>query len=294
MTNFLQNLIDGLSFGGLYALYALGIALIFGIMGLINFAHGELIMIGGYAMFLLIDASWPVVIFGVVLIVGVFAVGLERIAFRPLRNSDATTLLVASFAVSYILQNLAQLIFGSVTKTVDVSGAISKPISIGSVTIPALDLITIGVTLVLLAALSVFLGRTLVGVEMRAAAENFTMARVLGVRANRTIAIAFAMSGILAGVAALLLVARTGAVTPTIGAQPVLVAFIATILGGLGSLRGAVLGGFLLGLITVALESYLPLELRYYRDAFVYTAVIALLLIRPQGLIVAKSTVTRV
>jgi branched-chain amino acid transport system permease protein len=294
MTNFLQNLIDGLSFGGLYALYALGIALIFGIMGLINFAHGELIMIGGYAMFLLIDASWPVVILGVVLIVGIFAVGLERIAFRPLRNSDATTLLVASFAVSYILQNLAQLIFGSVTKTVDVSGAISKPISIGSVTIPALDLITIGVTLVLLAALTLFLGRTKIGVEMRAAAENFTMARVLGVRANRTIAIAFAMSGILAGVAALLLVARTGAVTPTIGAQPVLVAFIATILGGLGSLRGAVLGGFLLGLITVALESYLPLELRYYRDAFVYTAVIALLLIRPQGLIVAKSTVTRV
>jgi branched-chain amino acid transport system permease protein len=120
------------------------------------------------------------------------------------------------------------------------------------------------------------------------------MARVLGVKANRVIATAFAMSGILAGVAAVLLVAQTGVVTPTMGTAPVLVAFIATVLGGLGSLRGAVLGGFVLGAITVALQAYLPLELRYYRDAFAYTAVIAMLLVRPQGLIVARNVVTRV
>jgi branched-chain amino acid transport system permease protein len=114
------------------------------------------------------------------------------------------------------------------------------------------------------------------------------------VRANRVIATAFALSGVLAGVAAILLVAQTGVVTPTIGASPVLVAFIVTVLGGIGSLRGAVLGGFVLGFVTVALQAYLPLELRYYRDAFAYTAVIAMLLVRPQGLVIARHVVTRV
>jgi branched-chain amino acid transport system permease protein len=294
MTEVLQHIIDGLSIGSLYALFALGIALIFGIMGLLNFAHGELIMTGGFTMVLLSSAGWIVMILGTLVVVVVVALLIERVAFRPVRGADPITLLVTSFALSYLLQHLAEIIFGSVSKTVDVSQSLSSSIHLGSLSIPKLDLITIAVTLLLLAGLTAFLARTRMGVQMRAAAESFSMARLLGVRANNVIAVAFMLSGVLAAVASLLLVAQTGAVTNTIGASPVLVAFIATVLGGIGSLRGAVLGGFLLGFLTVALASYLPLELRYYRDAFVYTAVIAMLLLRPQGLIVAKNVVTRI
>jgi branched-chain amino acid transport system permease protein len=294
MTEVLQHIIDGLSFGSLYALFALGIALIFGIMGLLNFAHGELIMTGGFTMVLLSSAGWIVMILGTLVVVVVVALLIERVAFRPVRGADPITLLVTSFALSYLLQHLAEIIFGSVSKSVDVSESLSSSIHVGSLSIPKLDLITIAVTLLLMGGLTAFLARTRMGVQMRAAAESFSMARLLGVRANNVIALAFMLSGVLAAVASLLLVAQTGAVTNTIGASPVLVAFIATVLGGIGSLRGAVLGGFLLGFLTVALASYLPLELRYYRDAFVYTAVIAMLLLRPQGLIVAKNVVTRI
>jgi branched-chain amino acid transport system permease protein len=294
MTEVLQHIIDGLSIGSLYALFALGIALIFGIMGLLNFAHGELIMTGGFTMVLLSSAGWIVMILGTLVVVVVVALLIERVAFRPVRGADPITLLVTSFALSYLLQHLAEIIFGSVSKTVDISESLSSSIHLGSLSIPKLDLITIAATLLLLAGLTAFLARTRMGVQMRAAAESFSMARLLGVRANNVIAVAFMLSGVLAAVASLLLVAQTGAVTNTIGASPVLVAFIATVLGGIGSLRGAVLGGFLLGFLTVALASYLPLELRYYRDAFVYTAVIAMLLLRPQGLIVAKNVVTRI
>jgi branched-chain amino acid transport system permease protein len=290
----IQNAIDAISLGSLYALFALGIAVIFGIMGLINFAHGELIMIGAYAVVFLGHPGWPLLIIGTVGIVVVFALGMERVAFRPVRGANPITLLVTSFALSYLLQNLAQLILGSIPKTVNLSTSLSQYFSIGSITISKLSVVIVAVTAVLLISLTLFLGKTRLGIQMRAAAENFEMARLLGVRANTVIATAFALSGILAGVASILLVAQTGVVTPTMGTGPVLVAFIATVLGGIGSLRGAVLGGFVLGVITVALQAYLPLELRYYRDAFAYSAVIVMLLLRPQGLIVAKSVVSRV
>jgi branched-chain amino acid transport system permease protein len=290
----IQNAIDAVSFGSLYALFALGIALIFGIMGLINFAHGELIMVGGYALVFLGNPSWPVLVLGVLVIVVAFALATERIAFRPVRSADAITLLVTSFAVSYFLQSLAQVVVGSIPKTTNLWPNLSESWEVGGVNITKLNVVIVGVTLLLLVLLGLFLRRTRMGIQIRAAAEDFRMARVLGVRANRVIATAFALSGMLAGVAAILLVAQTGVVTPTIGSSPVLVAFIATVLGGMGSLRGAVLGGFVLGAITVALQAYLPLELRYYRDAFAYTAVIAMLLVRPQGLIVARNIVSRV
>jgi branched-chain amino acid transport system permease protein len=290
----IQNAIDALSFGSLYALFALGIALIFGIMGLINFAHGELIMVGGLALVLLGHPGWPLLILATLGIAVVFALAMERVAFRPVRGADPITLLVTSFAISYVLQNLAEVTFGSVPRTTNLSTSLAESFSVGGIYIPKLDVVTVIVTAILLVALGLFLGRTRTGVQMRAAAEDFRMARVLGVNANRVIATAFVLSGVLAGVAAILLVAQTGVVTPTIGSGPVLIAFIATVLGGIGSLRGAVLGGFILGIITVALQAYLPLEFRYYRDAFAYTAVIAMLLVRPQGLIVAKSIVNRV
>ena len=278
MALFLQHVIDAITYGSQFALYALGIALIFGIMGLINFAHGELIMVGAYTLVLIGHPPWPVMIAATIGVAIVFALGMERIAF----------------AVSYGLQNMAILIAGSAPKGTSVSTWLSESVQIGSVSIPKLDLVTVGVTLVLLLALGLFLQRTRMGVQMRAAAEDFRMARILGVNANTVIATAFGISGLLAGIGAYLLVAQTGEVAPDIGSNPVLYAFVATVLGGMGSLRGAVLGGYVFGAIFVGLQAYLPLELRSYRDAFAFAAVIVMLLVRPQGLIVARSTVSRV
>jgi branched-chain amino acid transport system permease protein len=294
MALFLQHVIDAITYGSQFALYSLGIALIFGIMGLINFAHGELIMAGAYTIVLIGHPSWPVVVIATVGIAVVFALGMERIAFRPLRGANPATLLIASFALSYGLQNLAILIEGSAPKGTSVSTWLSESFQIGSVSVPKLDPVTVGVTIALLAALGLFLQRTRMGVQMRAAAEDFRMARILGVKANTVIATAFAISGLLAGIGAYLLVAQTGEISPDIGSNPVLYAFVATVLGGMGSLRGAVLGGYVFGAIFVALQSYLPLELRSYRDAFAFAAVIVTLLVRPQGLIVARSVVSRV
>jgi len=290
----LQNLVNAISLGSLYALIALGMALIFGIMRLVNFAHGDLLMVGGYALVLLAGPPWPVLLLATLAICALFALGMERIAFRPVRNASASTLLVTSFAVSYFLENGAQLIFSPLPKTTNISNTLIQSWQVGAIYIAKLNALTVALTLVLLALLGLFLGRTTIGVQMRAAAEDFGMARLLGVRANTVIAMSFAIGGLLAGVASFLLVAQTGAVFPTMGLAPVLVGFVAIVLGGMGSLQGAVVGGFLLGLISVTLQAYLPLTLRSYRDAFTYGIVLLVILLRPQGLIVARRERQRV
>jgi branched-chain amino acid transport system permease protein len=290
----IEYVIDGISLGSLYALFALGIGLLFGIMRLINFAHGELMMIGAYGLFFIVSPPWPIRIL-IILGLTVFAALLmERVAFRPARGADPDTLLVTSFAVSFLLQNLAILIFGALPRGVALWPFLTRSVQIGSYSIPNIDLVTVGVTVALLFGFGIFLARTRLGVQMRAAAENFKMARLLGVRANTVIATAFALSGLLAGVASIILVQQTGIIQPTIGVTPVLAAFVATILGGLGSLTGAVVGGYFLGAITVALQATLPLAFRSYRDAFVFGAVLLVLVLRPQGLLVHRSTYTRV
>ena len=290
----LQHIVDALTLGSSYALYSLGIALIFGIIGLINFAHGELIMVGAFTIVLIGHPVWPVIVLATIGISVVIALAMERVAFRPLRGAQPATLLIASFAVSYLLQNLAILIEGSAPKGTNVSSWLAQSFSAGKITITHLALITVAVTVVLLVGLGLFLQRTRVGVQMRASAEDFRMARILGVRANTVIATAFAISGLLAGIGAYLLVAQTGEVSFGMGSQPVLYAFVATVLGGMGSLRGAVLGGYVLGAVTVSLQAALPGSLAAYRDAFAFAAVIVMLLFRPQGLIVSRSVVTRV
>ena len=288
----IQHAIDAISSGSLYALLALGVALIFGVMRLINFAHGELIMAGAYALVLIAlpaPALVPITLVSVIAL----ALAMERIAFRPVRQASPATLLVTSFALSYLLQSVAALIWGSLPRTTDFASGLNGSFRIGSIAIQKLDVVIVGTTLALLAALSLLLGRTTIGRQMRAAAEDFRMARVLGIRANTVIASAFAVSGLLAGVASILLVAQTGTATPTMGINAVLFAFIATIVGGMGSLPGAVLGGFCLGALTVALQASLPLELRAYRDAFVFAIVLAVLVIRPQGLVPSRTAITR-
>jgi branched-chain amino acid transport system permease protein len=295
MSQTIQYIIDGFSLGSLYALFALGIALVFGIMGLINFAHGELIMAGGYTLVVFANPSAALRILLVIVIVIVLALAMERVAFRPIRRADPETMLVTSFAVSFLLQSLAILIFGGLPQSVKpLSGIASQTFDVGGVHVQYLDVLAVATTVAIVIALGVFLGRTAIGVQMRAAAENFTTARLMGVKANTVIATAFALSGFLAAVACMFLVAQTGIVEPSMGLAPVLGAFIATIIGGLGSVPGAVLGGYLLGAITVALQVALPLNLRPYRDAFVFAAVIAILILRPQGLLVARSQYKRV
>ncbi|MEX0865344.1 MAG: branched-chain amino acid ABC transporter permease [Acidimicrobiia bacterium] len=285
MREVLQVTIDALSIGSMFALFSLGIALVFGIMGLINFAHGELIMAGGFVLLITIGIATPVRVLAVLVVTVVLALIMERAAFRPVRGAPADTLLVTSFAVSIFLQSLAILIFGSLPTSVGIFLNLSAPVSIFGYQVRGLDLLTISVTAVLLVGLVLFLKRTSAGIQMRAAAENFTMARLLGVKANRVVALAFAMSGFLAGVAAIMFVAQTGLISPTAGLSPVLAAFVATIIGGLGTLTGAVLGGYALGAITVLLQVTLPEDLRPFRDAFVFFALVIILLVRPQGLL---------
>jgi branched-chain amino acid transport system permease protein len=294
MISVLQSTIDALSLGGLYAVFALGIAFIFGIMRLINFAHGELIMIGAYVAVFLSDAPVALMLVAMITIVVIAALAMERVAFRPVRGADPATLLITSFAVSYLVQNLAIMTVGAFPKSVNILPSLSQPIEVGDLSISRVNLVTIAVVSAVLATLGIGLRRTRLGVQMRAAAEDFQMARVLGVRANRAIALAFAISGVLAAVAAFLLVLQTGQVSPSIGVNPVLIAFAATIVGGLGSLSGAVLGGMLLGAATVLFQLALPLSLRPFRDAFTFALVFCVLIIRPQGLIVVRSLRTRV
>jgi len=289
VANFLQNLIDAISLGSLYALIALGIALLFGIMQLVNFAHGELIMVGGYTFLLLEHQSWPVIVIGTTASVVILALLMERVAFRPVRNASPPTLFITSFAISYLIQNIMIMAVGATARAAQLPLTLSKPVSIGPIDVSRLDLATIAITLLLLLLFAVFLRRTRFGLQMRAAAEDFEMARLLGVRANRVIAGAFAISGVLAAVVALIVVEKTSILTPTMGQTYVLIGFVATVVGGLGSLPAAALGGFVVGFATVGLQAWLPLSLRSYRDAFVFGLVIVILLFRPQGLVVVRS-----
>ncbi len=290
----LQIIIDALSAGGMFALMALGIGLIFGIMRLINMAHGEFVMIGGYMLFFLVGRPELLMVFIAIAVVIGLALSTERLVFRQLRQANPATLLVASFTVSFFLQHVMIMAVGSRQKTLNFAYALTEHVAIGGLRVPKLQIVTVIVTFVLLLGLGLFLRRTRFGVQMRAAAEDFAMARLLGVRGNRVIAAAFAISGLLAGFVSLLFVAQTGTLAPWMGIQPALIGFVATVIGGLGSLTGAVLGGFLVGAITVVLQSVLPLELRPFREPIMFSILFFVLLVRPQGLIQVRAVKERV
>lgn len=295
MTELAQHAVDALSLGGLYALAAVGIALVFGVMRMVNFAHADFITFAGYAL-LAVGARSTWLIIPIALAGGaLLALVVERAAFRPVRNADMSTLLIASFAASAVIQNLLILIVGSAPRSVNVLAGVSNSSLIAfGVRIGALDLVTIGASLLLLVILVLCLYRTTIGLQLRAAAENFNAARMLGVRANVVVAAAFSITGVLAGATAVLLVARIGALSPTLGLQLTLVGFAATIVGGMGSLVGAVVGAYVIGILTVVLQTVLPEAMRGYRDAFVFGAVILLLALWPRGMFARRSTGERV
>ena len=289
-----QTLVDAVSVGGLYALTALGIGLIFGVMRLVNFAHSELIMVAGYAVLLFFVDSVLLAIVGALAGAVLLALVIERAAFRPLRDSDPATLLISSFAVSFFLQKTMIMLVGARPKGVDFLPSLAGQVEVAGIRLQLLQIVIIAVSVVLLAGTTWFLKATRLGLEMRAAAENFRMAEVLGVRANRVIAAAFAISALLAGAVACLFVAQTGLVQPRMGLQLVIIAFVGTVIGGLGSLPGAALGGFLVGAVTILLQALLPPDLRVFREAFVFVAVTLVLLFRPQGLFPARGLKERI
>ncbi|MGE0006111.1 MAG: branched-chain amino acid ABC transporter permease [Parvibaculaceae bacterium] len=304
MTAILQIVFDALSLGSLYALGALGIALIFGVMRLVNFAHGD------YIAFCVFALLWPsidaaAIVFAgnlptVILLPLILAAGAglsvlsEILVFRRFRDANPATMMIASFALGFVIKHFLLMLFSSRPKSIDLWPALSQQVEIAGARIPLLQVITIAVTILVLIGLNAFLKRTRFGLEMRAAAENFTMARMLGVRANRVIMLAFAISGMLAAAIGLILVTQTGTADIQMGVSVMLVAFIATVIGGLGSLPGAVIAGFLIGGASVLMQVVLPLDARPFRDAFVYGAVIACLIWRPQGLFAPKSAKQRV
>jgi branched-chain amino acid transport system permease protein len=304
MSTLLQNIIDALSLGSIYALVALGIGLLFGILRLINFAQGDFITIGCYALIvpstdvtarMLIGAwSWPTLIPSICLIVIVVALLTDALVFRPLRRTSPPTLMIASFAVSYIIQNGVLMIYGSRPKAVNLWSELNTQILIGGLRLPLLEIVTIAVTLVLMSGLTLFLKRTLIGMQMRAAAEDFRMSQYLGVRGNVVIGLAFAISGLLAAVVSLLFLTQSGSLSHVMGVPLALYAFVAVVVGGMGSLVGSVAGGFLVGIIVSFLQAYLPPDLRGFRDAFAFAVVILVLLLRPAGLIQIKSAIERV
>ena len=203
-------------------------------------------------------------------------------------------MMISSFALGFVIRYFLLMLFSSRPKSISLLPALSQPVEIFGARLPLLQLITIVATIGILIGLTLFLRRTRFGLEMRAAAENFSMARMLGVRANRVIMGAFALSGALAGAIALIFGSQTGTLDIQMGASIMLMAFIATVIGGLGSLGGAVLAGFLLGAASVIMQVVLPVDARPFRDAFVYGAVILVLLFRPQGLVAARGTQERV
>lgn len=291
MDIFFQQLINAISLGGIYALLALGLAVVFSIVSLINFAHGELMTVAGYGMFFALAAAFPfplAALFALMCAAGV-AVLTERFAFRPMRRSDVTGLLLTSFAVSMILQVLFQNFISARPKPVPMPSALTGTIRLGFVDIGIVPLISIVVTLASLLLLVVFLRRTTMGKAMRAAAEDFQVLRLMGIKGNVVVAVAFALSGLLAGVASLLWISQRGSVDPLMGFVPVLKAFVAAVIGGLGSLAGAVVGGFALGALEVFCQAYLPEAAQPFRDAFVLGFVVIILMWRPEGLVPAAN-----
>ena len=287
-TEFSQQLINALSLGSVYALVAIGLAIVFSILRLINFAHGEVMMLGAFSTFYWAKTGLPFVLVAVLGVLTTVAVGIlmERIAYRPVRGAPDVALLLTSLGVSIAVQNLAILQFGEQPKKFPTPALFEDRMGLGGgVSISVTNLVTIVVAIALMLALTYFVTRTSLGISMRAAAENPMAARLMGINVNTVIITAFVIGSTLAGVAGILWGSRVGRIDPLMGFIPVLKAFVATVIGGFGSIPGAVLGAYLLGFGEIFLVALLPDQYTGYRDAIVFAMLIVILLFRPQGIL---------
>lgn len=279
----LQTLIDAIALGSLYALVAMGIGLVFGVLRLINFAHGELLTAGAYTLARTNDLPVGVSIaacFGVVITLAL----LMEVTYRPLRGSAPATMLVTTFAVSFLLQAVALLAFGSLGENVGVIPELNRAVSIGDLRIRWVTIASVCIGILLLAGTALVIGKTSIGLQMRAAAVDFRTARLLGVRANNVIRFAFLLAGILAASAVVMLTVQRPLATPTYGFQLVIPALVGVVVGGIDRLGTATLGGFAIGFATAVLGDVLPAEGRVFLDTALFLLVILVLVLRPSGL----------
>ena len=285
---YIQYVVDAIGTGALYALMTLGLALVFSVMGLMNFAYGQLVMIGGFSMILLRSQPWWILILGTIVVVVIVSLLMERLAFRPVRNATAMTMLVTSYALAQFLQQTARVAFGANPKPLEQFSGLSAQYEVGGIFVSLQSLLTVVTTIVVLVLLALLLKKTNIGIMLRASTEDVGMAALVGIKSNRVIATAFVISGVIAAIVAMLFFSSRTNVSWSSGESIVLIAFVGAVIGGLGSMPGAALGGFLMGFVYTMLNALLPLELRVFADAFLYLLVIVVLLIRPAGLIAAK------
>jgi branched-chain amino acid transport system permease protein len=284
---YLQQLINGLMLGSLYALVAIGFSMIYGIVRLINFAHGDVLMIGAFMTMALIAAGTPwLLVAPVVLLTGALAgITIERVVFRPIRGAPQVTGFIATLALSVMIENGGLMLLSPQPRNFLFPDLMRTRVPIGPVTVSLTDLVIIVTTLVLVGVLMVIVRHSRLGIAMRATAENLAVARLMGIDVNRTIMAAFALGSALAAIAGLLWGGRFGQIDPLTGLAPGLKAFVACVIGGVGSIPGAMLGGYLLGLGEVLFLGLLPSEYAGYRDAFVFATLILVLLVLPNGLL---------
>ena len=289
--NFLSYLINGISLGSVYAIIALGYTMVYGIARMLNFAHGDIIMVGGFTVFTIVTTMGgsPVVgILASVVVCTVLGVTIERVAYRPLRDASPLAVLITAIGVSYLLQNVALLIFGSNAR--QFTSVITVPalkLAGGKLSISSVTIVTILSCIVIMAALMVFINKTKMGQAMLAVSEDRGAATLMGINVNRTISVTFAIGSALAAVAGVLLCSAYPSLSPYTGSMPGIKAFVAAVFGGIGSIPGAFIGGILLGIIENLAKAYISSQLS---DAIVFSVLIIVLLVRPTGILGKKMT----
>lgn len=284
----LQQLANGLVLGSLYALIAVGFSVIYGIVRLINFAHGDVLMVGAFSAFgILTVLEWPLwaAVIAVLAVGAALAMAIDQVAFRPQRAAPQVNGFITSLGVAILIQNLAILTLSGQPRPFNLPAWLRGSVGLPGLRVTVLDATILLTTLAILAALTLFVRRSRLGMAMRATAENPLAASLMGIRINRAIATAFALGGALAAIAGVFWAGRAGQVEPLMGFLPGLKAFVAAVIGGVGSLPGAVLGGFLLGFAEVLFLGLLPPAYGAYRDAFVFGLLILILLVLPNGLL---------
>lgn len=287
--SFLSYLISGISLGSIYAIIALGYTMVYGIARMLNFAHGDIIMVGGFAIFTMVSTLGMAPLVGIVTAAAVctlLGVTIEFVAYRPLRGASSLAVLITAIGVSYLLQNLALLIFGSNARQfTSVVNVPSLKLAGGQLSVSGVTLVTIATCIIIMVALTTFIKKTKIGQAMLAVSEDKGAATLMGINVNRTIAITFAIGSALAAVAGALLCSTYPSLTPYTGSMPGIKAFVAAVFGGIGSIPGALIGGVILGVIENLSKAYISSQLS---DAIVFAVLIVVLLVRPTGILGKK------
>ena len=284
---FLQQFVNALSLGSLYALIAIGYTMVYGILRLINFAHGDIFMVGGYLAFYGVSSflmPWWLAVIVAIVLTTIFGVGLERAAYRPLRDSPRISIMISAIGASFLIENLAIVLFDARPKAFHVPEFFAQNFVLGGVHIASVSLVIPLVTGVILAGLLWMVHSTRTGMAMRAVSTDIDAARLMAIDVNRIVSITFAIGSALAAIGGIMWALKYPRLEPLMGIMPGLKCFIAAVIGGIGSIGGAVLGGLLLGIIELMTVAFLP-ELTGYKDAFAFVLLIVVLLVKPTGLL---------